>query len=128
MVNDVVADSINRIKVGYFIRSKSVSLFFSVFLGRILDCLFFEGFLSGISLFGFFFLVDLRYYLGRPACFGIWRVSSLSRRIYLSSTELKSLALKNVSLCVSTSLGIYFNFRLSLFSINIGGEVLLGVR
>lgn len=110
MVNDPVADFINRIKTAQLVGLSNVSIPFSKMKFEIASLLFKEGYVGEVKKHGKkakrFIEVTLKYENGKPEVRGVKRLSKPSRRVYVKSTEIRPVKYGHGLLVVSTPKGL----------------------
>ncbi len=129
MVNDIIADSITRIRNAYTRRKKDTVLLYSKIIEKSLEILkekkYIENFKT-ITVKGKKFLkVVLTYEDETSPINEITRVSKPGRRVYKKSSDLKSFKSGYGTMVISTNIGIITNKQ--AFDKKVGGEVLFSV-
>lgn len=130
MVNDIIADSITRIRNASLRRLDTTTLYYAKIVVSILEILKERNFIKSFrideannkkSIF-----VLLQYdNLGRSAISEIKRISKPGRRVYKSRDELKYFKNGYGAIIVSTSKGVIANNV--AYKNNVGGEALCSV-
>lgn len=129
MVNDIIADSITRIRNAYTRRKKDTVLLYSKIIEKSLEILkekkYIENFKT-ITVKGKKFLkVVLTYEDEVSPINEITRVSKPGRRVYKKSSDLKSFKSGYGTMVISTNIGVITNKQ--AFDKKVGGEVLFSV-
>lgn len=130
MVNDIIADSITRIRNATMRKLDNTELYYAKIVTRILDVFKERGFIkdykvsdknSKQSIF-----VQLVYDdRGVPVINEITRISKPGRRVYKSRNELKRFKNGYGIIVVSTSKGVIANDE--AYKQNVGGEALCSI-
>lgn len=87
-MNDLVADSLTRIKNGYLSRKGEVALSYSKLVLAICQLLVREGFLDSAKADGGKVVVTLKYINRKPSLTEVKRVSKPGLRIYMGTKKL----------------------------------------
>jgi len=129
MVNDIIADSITRIRNAYTRRKKDTVLLYSKIIEKSLEILkekkYIENFKT-ITIKGKKFLkVVLTYEDETSPINEITRISKPGRRVYKKYSDLKSFKSGYGTMVISTNIGIITNKQ--AFDKKVGGEVLFSV-
>lgn len=129
MVNDIIADSITRIRNAYTRRKKDTVLLYSKIIEKSLEILkekkYIENFKT-ITVKGKKFLkVVLTYEDEVSPINEITRISKPGRRVYKKSSDLKSFKSGYGTMVISTNIGVITNKQ--AFDKKVGGEVLFSV-
>jgi len=129
MVNDPVADFLNRLKNASAIGKASVSVPFSNFKLAIAEKLKESGYVKSIDKKGKKVKktldVALRYEEGRAAIQGVKRVSKPGRRVYKRSLEIMPVRYGHGSLFLSTPKGVMTDKEAR--KAKLGGEALFEI-
>lgn len=130
MVNDIVSDTIARIKNAHQRNKKTVDCLYSKFNCSVLDVLKNEGYIQGYEIQDVRtgikkIVVDLKYYAGKPVITILKRVSTPGCRVYTQSTDLKPFRNGLGVTIVSTSKGVLSSNDARHY--NLGGEVICEV-
>lgn len=129
-MTDPIADLLTRVRNAYMRSHKSVDCLGSKMGQSILDVLKNEGFIGNfrveeVSKGVNKFVVDLRYFEGKPAMKRVARVSKPGRRVYAPIQELKKVCNGLGVAVLSTSKGVLSDTDAR--RLNVGGEVLFEV-
>lgn len=126
-LNDVLSDTVTRIRNGQSAKLSSVSVIYSKLNSAVLEILNNEGFIDSftVSEDKRSIEVDLSYSEGKAVIKEIKRVSKPGRRIYSKSLDLKNYFNGLGVAIISTPKGVVTNFKAK--ELNVGGEVLLTV-
>lgn len=150
MVNDIVADSITRIRNAFMRKSSQTVLYYSKVVVSILEIMKENGFIKDFTIDTLFniknagskhgsksiesvsnsnikaILVRLKYDENGNSCINeIDRISKPGRRIYKSRSELKKFKNGYGLIIVSSSKGIMSN--VDAYKLNVGGEALCSI-
>jgi small subunit ribosomal protein S8 len=131
MVNDIISDSLTRIRNASMRRLDVTTLLYAKIVESILVILQAKGYIENFNVVEKennkkFIKVILKYdQTGYSVINELTRVSKPGRRIYKGSNELKSFKNGYGSLIVSTSQGVLAND--DAFKAKVGGEVLCSV-
>ncbi|WP_163534451.1 30S ribosomal protein S8 [Helicobacter suis] len=130
MVNDIVADSLTRIRNASMRRLEVTELYYAKIVESILEIFKARGFITNYRLIEkdgkSFISVELSYdEKGRPVINEIKRLSKPGRRVYKQSRELKRFKNGYGVVVVSTNKGVITNEE--AYRQNVGGEVLCSI-
>ncbi|GMB94873.1 30S ribosomal protein S8 [Helicobacter heilmannii] len=130
MVNDIVADSLTRIRNASMRRLEVTELYYAKIVVSILDIFKNKGFITNFNVIEKegkpFISVELAYdEKGRAVINEIKRLSKPGRRVYRQSKELKRFKNGYGVVVVSTSKGVITNEE--AYKQNVGGEVLCSI-
>lgn len=130
MVNDIIADSITRIRNATMRRLDNTELYYAKIVTRILDVFKEKGFIKDYKVSDKdskqSILVQLVYDdRGVPAINEIRRISKPGRRVYKSRNDLKRFKNGYGIIVVSTSKGVISNDE--AYKQNVGGEALCSI-
>ncbi|CRF49807.1 SSU ribosomal protein S8p (S15Ae) [Helicobacter heilmannii] len=130
MVNDIVADSLTRIRNASMRRLEVTELYYAKIVVSILEIFKARGFISNFHMVEKegkpFISVELAYdEKGRAVINEIKRLSKPGRRVYRQSKELKRFKNGYGVVVVSTSKGVITNEQ--AYKQNVGGEVLCSI-
>ncbi|BCD45025.1 30S ribosomal protein S8 [Helicobacter suis] len=130
MVNDIVADSLTRIRNASMRRLEVTELYYAKIVESILEIFKARGFITNYRLIEkdgkSFISVELSYdEKGRPVINEIKRLSKPGRRVYKQSRELKRFKNGYGVVVVSTNKGVITNEE--AYKQNVGGEVLCSI-
>ncbi|WP_163499416.1 30S ribosomal protein S8 [Helicobacter suis] len=130
MVNDIVADSLTRIRNASMRRLEVTELYYAKIVESILEIFKVRGFISNYRVVEKdgkpFISVELSYdEKGRPVINEIKRLSKPGRRVYRQSRELKRFKNGYGVVVVSTNKGVITNEE--AYRQNVGGEVLCSI-
>lgn len=130
MVNDIVADSLTRIRNASMRRLEVTQLYYAKVVVSILDIFKARGFIANYHIKEKdnkpFISVELSYDdKGRSVINEIKRLSKPGRRVYKQSKELKRFKNGYGVIVVSTSKGVIANE--DAYKQNVGGEVLCSI-
>ena len=125
MVNDVVSDSIIRIKNGYMAREVDVVLPYSKLVLAICSKLVENGYIKSYSDEKQSVVAQLVYKNKRPAVLDVRRVSKPGRRVYVGKSGIKNVLSGSGISILSTPIGVLTNKEAR--DKNVGGEVLFEV-
>ncbi|WP_104740455.1 30S ribosomal protein S8 [Helicobacter bizzozeronii] len=130
MVNDIVADSLTRIRNASMRRLEITQLYYAKIVVSILDIFKVRGFITNYHIKEKdnkpFISVELAYdEKGRSLINEIKRLSKPGRRVYKQSKELKRFKNGYGVIVVSTSKGVITNEE--AYKQNVGGEVLCSI-
>ncbi|CCF80180.1 SSU ribosomal protein S8p (S15Ae) [Helicobacter bizzozeronii CCUG 35545] len=130
MVNDIVADSLTRIRNASMRRLEVTQLYYAKIVVSILDIFKVRGFITNYHIKEKdnkpFISVELAYdEKGRSLINEIKRLSKPGRRVYKQSKELKRFKNGYGVIVVSTSKGVITNEE--AYKQNVGGEVLCSI-
>jgi len=128
-MNDIIADSITRIRNAYMRKKDKTILLYSKIIVHSLEQLKHRNFISDFKVFEKdnkkSISVTLKYVNNSPAITEITRVSKPGRRLYKSVKELKSFKNGYGMFVVSSNKGIISNKQAT--DLKVGGEVLFSV-
>lgn len=130
MVNDIIADSLTRIRNASMRRLEVTTLYYAKIIVSILDVFKAKGFIKDYRVNEKdgkqSIMVQLTYdEQGRSAISEIKRISKPGRRIYKGRNELKRFKNGYGTIVVSTSKGVIANDE--AYRINVGGEALCSI-
>lgn len=130
MVNDIISDSLTRIRNASMRRLDVTTLLYAKVVESILGILQNKGYIESYNVVEKDNKKSINVVLkydqnGRTVINELKRVSKPGRRIYKGSTELKSFKNGYGSLIVSTSKGVLANDE--AFKAKVGGEVLCSI-
>ena len=130
MLNDLIADSITRVRNAYMRRLDVTTLLHSKTIESVMKILHEKGYIENYNVkedgVKKSINVVLKYDENeRPAIKEITRVSKPGRRVYKAASEIKSFKNGYGTLVVSTPSGVLSNDE--AFKSNVGGEVLCSV-
>ncbi|CRF48219.1 SSU ribosomal protein S8p (S15Ae) [Helicobacter heilmannii] len=130
MVNDIVADSLTRIRNASMRRLEVTELYYAKIVVSILDIFKNKGFITNYNVIEKagkpFISVELTYdENGKAVINEIKRLSKPGRRVYRQSKELKRFKNGYGVVVVSTSKGVITNEE--AYKQNVGGEVLCSI-
>jgi small subunit ribosomal protein S8 len=129
MVNDIIADSITRIRNAYTRRKKDTVLLYSKIIEKSLGILKEKKYIENFKIITIkdkkFLKVVLTYENEVSPINEITRVSKPGRRVYKQYTDLKSFKSGYGTMVVSTNIGVITNKQ--AFDKKVGGEVLFSV-
>ncbi|BEG57177.1 30S ribosomal protein S8 [Helicobacter sp. NHP21005] len=130
MVNDIVADSLTRIRNASMRRLEVTELYYAKIVVSILEIFKNRGFITNFNVIEKegkpFISVELAYdEKGRAVINEIKRLSKPGRRVYRQSKELKRFKNGYGVVVVSTSKGVITNEE--AYKQNVGGEVLCSI-
>lgn len=128
-MNDLLSDTLTRIRNGQMAHLSSVEVFYSRHIGDVLDVMVKEGFILSWEKVGEekkpMIRVFLKYHEGEPVIRKLTRVSKPGRREYTSINDLPKV---NNGLGISiltTSSGVMSDYEAR--QRNVGGEVLCNI-
>ena len=126
MMNDLLSDSITRLRNGFLRGLEKINLLNSKIIREVLRVLKEEGYIEDFTVTNDRNIeVTLRYYKNKPALKYINRVSKCSRRIYTSVSEIPRTKSLFGIFILSTNKGILTSIQSK--KLNVGGEILLEV-
>lgn len=130
MVNDIIADSLTRIRNASMRRLESTTLYYAKIVVSILEVFKNKGFVKEYSVAEKdgkqSILVQLAYdERGKSVINEIKRISKPGRRVYKARSELKRFKNGYGTIVVSTSKGVVSNDE--AYSANVGGEALCSI-
>ncbi|MDE6978955.1 MAG: 30S ribosomal protein S8 [Helicobacter sp.] len=130
MMNDIVADSLTRIRNASMRRLEHTTLYYAKIVVSILDVFMSKGFIESYKIVGNegkqSIKVILRYDEdGRSVISEIKRISKPGRRVYKGRDELKRFKNGYGLIVVSTSKGVVSNE--DAYKSNVGGEALCSI-
>ncbi|MBR2494012.1 30S ribosomal protein S8 [Helicobacter sp.] len=130
MVNDIIADSLTRIRNASMRRLESTTLYYAKIVVSILEVFKNKGFVKEYSVTEKdgkqSILVQLAYdERGKSVINEIKRISKPGRRVYKARSELKRFKNGYGTIVVSTSKGVVSNDE--AYSANVGGEALCSI-
>ncbi|WP_120945463.1 MULTISPECIES: 30S ribosomal protein S8 [Helicobacter] len=130
MVNDIVADSLTRIRNASMRRLEVTELYYAKIVVSILEIFKNKGFIANYQVVQKegkdFISVELAYDdKGRALISEIKRLSKPGRRLYKQASELKRFKNGYGVIVVSTSKGVITNEE--AYKQNVGGEVLCSI-
>lgn len=119
---DPIADALIRIKNGYSVGKKSVSVKYSKLNLKLMALLQTEGYLEKVEENSRELIISLKYSARKPAIVGITRISKPSQRVYKGAADLPRV-LNGLGIAViSTPKGLMTGKEAK--KLKIGGEVL----
>ncbi len=119
---DPIADVLIRVKNGYSVGKKSVSVKYSKLNLKLMKLLQDEGYLEKVETQNREVIILLKYSARKPAIVGIKRVSKPSKRVYKGASDLPNV-LNGLGIAViSTPKGLMTEREAR--KLKIGGEVL----
>lgn len=119
---DPIADALIRVKNGYSVGKKSVSVKYSKLNLKLMKLLQDEGYLEKVETKKREVVILLKYNARKPAIVGIKRVSKPSQRVYKGASDLPNV-LNGLGIAViSTPKGLMTEREAK--KLKIGGEVL----
>lgn len=131
MVNDIIADSLTRVRNAYMRRLDTTDLYYSKIVASILEVFKQRGFIKDYRVNGLeekkqSITVQLAYDdRGVSAINEIKRISKPGRRVYKARNELKRFKNGYGVIVVSTSKGVIANEE--AYRSNVGGEALCSI-
>lgn len=130
MVNDIIADSLTRIRNASMRRLESTTLYYAKIVVSILEVFKEKGFVKGYNITDKdgkqSILVQLAYNeRGKSMINEIKRISKPGRRVYKARSELKRFKNGYGTIVVSTSKGVISND--AAYRANVGGEALCSI-
>lgn len=130
MVNDIIADSLTRIRNASMRRLESTTLYYAKIVVSILEVFKEKGFVKGYNITDKdgkqSILVQLAYdERGKSMINEIKRISKPGRRVYKARSELKRFKNGCGTIVVSTSKGVISND--AAYRANVGGEALCSI-
>lgn len=130
MMNDIIADSLTRIRNASMRRLEHTTLYYAKIVVSILDVFISKGFIESYKIVGNegkqSIKVILRYDEdGRSVISEIKRISKPGRRVYKGRDELKRFKNGYGLIVVSTSKGVVSNE--DAYKSNVGGEALCSI-
>ncbi|MDE7447781.1 MAG: 30S ribosomal protein S8 [Helicobacter sp.] len=130
MMNDIIADSLTRIRNASMRRLEHTTLYYAKIVVSILDVFMAKGFIESYKIIGNegkqSIKVILRYDEdGRSVISEIKRISKPGRRVYKGRDELKRFKSGYGLIVVSTSKGVVSNE--DAYKSNVGGEALCSI-
>lgn len=130
MVNDIIADSLTRLRNASMRRLESTTLYYAKIVVSILEVFKEKGFVKGYNINDKdgkqSILVQLAYdERGKSAINEVKRISKPGRRVYKSRSELKRFKNGYGTIVVSTSKGVISNDE--AYKANVGGEALCSI-
>ena len=130
MMNDLIADSLTRIRNASMRRLEHTTLYYAKIVVSILDVFMAKGFIESYKIIGNegkqSIKVILRYDEdGRSVISEIKRISKPGRRVYKGRDELKRFKNGYGLIVVSTSKGVVSNE--DAYKSNVGGEALCSI-
>jgi small subunit ribosomal protein S8 len=128
-MNDIIADSITRVRNAYMRRKDKTTLLYSKIIESSLEILKERSFIQDYKVSEKnnkkYIHVLLKYVKGAPAITEIKRVSKSGRRVYKPANELKSFKNGYGLYIISSNKGIISNKEAR--ELNVGGELLFSV-
>ncbi|QEK38727.1 30S ribosomal protein S8 [Candidatus Cytomitobacter primus] len=126
-MNDIVSDTLARIRNAYLVGKEVVVVQKSKFVKSILEVMKSEGFIADIEESDRSMNVTLKYDIkGVPVIRGMKRISKSSRRFYVQSKDLKNMRRKRFALSViSTPNGVLSDIK--AYAQGVGGELVCEV-
>ncbi len=130
MVNDIIADSLTRLRNASMRRLESTNLYYAKIVVSILEVFKTKGFVKGYSVNDKdgkqSILVQLAYDdQGKSMINEVKRISKPGRRVYKGRSELKRFKNGYGTIVVSTSKGVIANDE--AYRANVGGEALCSI-
>ncbi|WP_299327137.1 30S ribosomal protein S8 [uncultured Helicobacter sp.] len=130
MVNDIIADSLTRLRNASMRRLESTTLYYAKIVVSILDVFKEQGFIKGYNVNDKdgkqSILVQLAYdERGKSMINEVKRISKPGRRVYKARSELKRFKNGYGTIVVSTSRGVISNDE--AYKANVGGEALCSI-
>lgn len=125
MVNDIVADTLIRIKNGYMSSRSEVDVRFSKLSLNICNLLKEEGFIKECTQKDNFIAVELKYDDKAPSLTDVKRVSKPGRRVYMGVKSLPRVLNGLGIAIVSTPKGVMTDKKAR--KLGVGGEVMAEV-
>ncbi|OBV28989.1 30S ribosomal protein S8 [Helicobacter sp. CLO-3] len=130
MVNDIIADSLTRLRNASMRRLESTTLYYAKIVVSILEVFKAKGFIKDYSVKDEqgkqSILVQLAYdERGKSAINELKRISKPGRRVYKGRSELKRFKNGYGTIVVSTSKGVIANDE--AYRANVGGEALCSI-
>lgn len=130
MVNDIIADSLTRLRNASMRRLESTTLYYAKIVVSILDVFKEQGFIKGYNVNNKdgkqSILVQLAYdERGKSMINEVKRISKPGRRVYKARSELKRFKNGYGTIVVSTSRGVISNDE--AYKANVGGEALCSI-
>ncbi len=130
MVNDIIADSLTRLRNASMRRLESTTLYYAKIVISILEVFKAKGFIKDYSVNDKdgkqSILVQLAYdERGKSVINEIKRISKPGRRVYKGRSELKRFKNGYGTIVVSTSKGVISNDE--AYRVNVGGEALCSI-
>ena len=130
MVNDIIADSLTRLRNASMRRLESTTLYYAKIVVSILDVFKEQGFIKGYNVNDKdgkqSILVQLAYdERGKSMINEVKRISKPGRRVYKARNELKRFKNGYGTIVVSTSRGVISNDE--AYKANVGGEALCSI-
>ncbi|MFC3867047.1 30S ribosomal protein S8 [Helicobacter equorum] len=130
MVNDIIADSLTRIRNASMRRLEVANLYYAKIVVSILEVFKTKGFIKDYKVIDKdgkqFISVQLEYdEQGKSAINEIKRISKPGRRVYKGHSELKRFKNGYGTIVVSTSKGVIANDE--AYKANVGGEALCSI-
>lgn len=126
MLNDLISDMINRIKVASFIKKDYVFIFFSKIINSIFIILKDEGYIRDFFLISFnekkIFLLLIKYFNKKSVIQIFKRVSKSSLRIYSSYKKIPKIMNGLGVSIISTNKGLITD-KVAKF-LGVGGEII----
>lgn len=130
MVNDIIADSLTRIRNASMRRLEHTTLYYAKIIVSILDVFASKGFIESYKIITNDNKQSIKVVLkydedGRSLITEIKRISKPGRRVYKSRNELKRFKNGYGLIVVSTSRGVISNE--DAYRSNVGGEALCSI-
>ncbi len=130
MVNDIIADSLTRIRNASMRRLEYTTLYYAKIVVSILDVFAAKGFIESYKIIGNESKQSIKVILrydddGRSVISEIKRISKPGRRVYKGRNELKRFKNGYGLIVVSTSKGVISNEE--AYVSNVGGEALCSI-
>lgn len=130
MVNDIIADSLTRIRNASMRRLDTTTLYYAKIVVSILEVFQAKGFIEGFKVVEQNKKQSINVVLkyderGRTVINAITRISKPGRRVYKSRSELKHFKNGYGTIVVSTSKGVIAND--DAYKANVGGEALCSI-
>jgi small subunit ribosomal protein S8 len=128
MINDLIADSITRIRNGAMRKLQSTQLVHSNITQSILEVLKDKEYIENFKIDGDIkktIKVTLKYDNDISVINELKRISKPGRRVYKNASELKNFKSGRGIIIVSTNKGVMSNYE--AFKQNVGGELLCSI-
>ena len=126
MMNDILSDSLTRIRNGYMRGLEKTSLLNSKLVRAVLKVLKEEGYIGDFEVNDQNKIdVELKYYKKQPVMQSVRRISTCGQRRYCRVDKLNKIKKGFRLFILSTSQGVMTHVKAE--SLNIGGEILLEV-
>lgn len=130
MVNDIIADSLTRIRNASLRKLEYTTLYYAKIVVKILEIFKLKGFIKDFRIEEKNSRRSIVVILGydeyhKPYISEIKRISKPSRRVYSSRNELRCFKNGYGVMVVSTSMGVLSN--VDAYNNNVGGEILCSI-